>query len=71
MIIQITFLSSPCINPNETDDTLETLELDFFLGKNYLVTCYTDDFMPPIANTWKLIIRITDYQERLIFYAIQ
>ncbi len=49
------FIISHAINPNETDDTLETLELDFFLGKNYLVTCYTDDFMPPIANTWKLI----------------
>lgn len=54
------FVIAHAINPKETDHTLETLELDFFLGRNFLVTCYTDDIMPPVSNTWNLIQR--DYR---------
>ncbi len=49
------FIIAHAINPNEAIDNFETLELDFFLGMNYLVTCYTDEIMPPVINTWKLI----------------
>jgi magnesium transporter len=42
------------------DDTLEdlhTVELDLFLGDNYLVTCHTEPVMPVIGNIWRRIER--------------
>lgn len=54
------FVITHAVNPAKEIGDLETMELDFFLGKNYLVTCYTDDIMPPISKTWELIQR--DYR---------
>ncbi len=34
---------------------MNPLELDLFLGKNYLVTCYSDPSLPAIEHTWDLI----------------
>jgi len=53
--IDYIFLVTHAIDPKKTEDNLETLELDFFLGSNYLVTCYTDEIMPPVSKTWNLI----------------
>lgn len=49
------FVISHAVNPNNTENNLDPMELDFFLGTNYLVTCYTDDTMPPVLKTWNLI----------------
>jgi magnesium transporter len=37
-------------NGNLTD--IETMELNFFLGSNYLVTIFLDEQMPPIDRIW-------------------
>lgn len=39
-----------------------TLELNLFLGENFLVTCYHSDQMTPVEMTWKLL----DRDERLV-----
>jgi magnesium transporter len=38
---------------------LPTVELDLFLGKNYLVTCFADASLPVIDNIWQRIERDT------------
>jgi len=51
------FLITHAIKSDERLDTLEPLELDFFLGENFLVTCFTDAEIPAIEKTWERIIR--------------
>lgn len=51
------FLITHAIKADEHLDALNPLELDLFLGENYLVTCYTDSEMPAIDKTWELIRR--------------
>jgi Mg2+ and Co2+ transporter CorA len=42
------FLVVNAIDPKTSFQSLSTFELDIYLGENYLVTCYTDPFMPPV-----------------------
>jgi len=51
------FLITHAIKSDERLDKLEPLELDFFLGENFLVTCFTDAEIPAIEKTWERIIR--------------
>lgn len=36
---------------------LQTVELNLFLGENYLVTCFTEQSMPVMQNVWRRIER--------------
>ncbi|MBP9676649.1 MAG: magnesium/cobalt transporter CorA [Anaerolineaceae bacterium] len=49
------FLITHALAHNNGFEDLHSLELNLFLGANYLVTCYTDPSMPSIKNTWNLI----------------
>jgi len=51
------FIITHAINPLKDNSDLNTMEIDLFLGKNFLVTCYTDSEMPAISKTWDLILR--------------
>lgn len=51
------FIITHAIDQSGNEDDINTTELDLFLGKNYLVTCYTDPSMAAIAKTWNLITR--------------
>ena len=51
------FMITHAIDQSGDDGTINTTELDLFLGHNFLVTCYTDPQMPSIAKTWDLITR--------------
>jgi len=51
------FLITHAIKSDEHLDKLEPLELDFFLGENFLVTCFTDAEIPAIEKTWERIMR--------------
>ncbi len=53
------FLIAHAIVSKQDFEDLETLELDFFLGKNFLVTCYTDHTMAPVQKTWELLNKDT------------
>ena len=44
------FLIANALSNREDEFELETLELNAYLGKNYLVTCYTSSHMPPVAK---------------------
>ena len=49
------------------------MELDLFLGENYLVTCFTDPLMPPVSETWELIqkdFRISKFGPDFLCHAI-
>lgn len=47
------FIIAHALRPDSNLDDLETMELNLFLGKNFLVTCYRDDIMPPIEKVWQ------------------
>jgi len=51
------FLIANAIITRADSFEIETLELNAYLGKNYLVTCYTSASMPPVAKVLKLIKR--------------
>lgn len=50
------FLVANALKPGE-GLTVETGELDLFLGENYLVTCFTDEFMKPVEDVWNRLGR--------------
>lgn len=49
------FVIVHAIVPETSFGTLDTMELNLFLAKNYLVTCYRDPAMPPVAKIWDLV----------------
>lgn len=50
------FLVANALKPGE-GLTVETAELDLFLGENYLVTCFTDESMKPVEDVWNRLSR--------------
>jgi len=55
--IDYIFIIFQAILADDSLGDLETLELDLFLGRNYLVTCYTGDSFPIMNEVWKRIER--------------
>ena len=51
------FLIFHAIQPSQDFHALQTMELDFFLGSNYLVTIYHTPIMPPVDAVWRRIER--------------
>jgi magnesium transporter len=56
------FIIAHALKPDFPLDHLDTMELNFFLGANYLVTSYRCDQMPPLQAIWERLER----DERLI-----
>lgn len=55
--INYLFLIFHAIQPSQDFHDLQTMELDFFLGSNYLVTNYHTQKMPPVDAVWRRIER--------------
>ncbi|HEX2978777.1 MAG TPA: magnesium/cobalt transporter CorA, partial [Anaerolineaceae bacterium] len=55
------FIIAHAIHPNGSFDTLDTMEVNFFLGMNYMVTCYRDEAVSTVETVWQN----TDRDERL------
>jgi magnesium transporter len=55
------FIIAHAIHPDISLVNLETMELNLFLGENFLVTSYNDESMPPVEKVWNMI----DRDERL------
>lgn len=55
------FMIVHAIKPDGEIGELDTMELNLFLGSNYLVTSYLEAEMPPVADVWKRL----DKDERL------
>ncbi|PKO02966.1 MAG: magnesium and cobalt transport protein CorA [Chloroflexi bacterium HGW-Chloroflexi-5] len=53
--ISYLFIIAHAIKPAEDIHELETLELNLFIGKNFLVTCTTEDNMSPIEKVWERV----------------
>jgi magnesium transporter len=51
------FIIANAIKPNGGFKGLDTIELNIFLGDDYIVTCFTDEHMPCIENTWQRLGR--------------
>lgn len=51
------FIIFQAILADDALDDLQTVELDLFLGENYLVTCFTEQSMPVLQNVWRRIER--------------
>jgi magnesium transporter len=51
------FLIFHAIQPSPDFHNLETMEIDLFLGPNYLVTAYHDPIMPPVDAVWRRLER--------------
>ncbi len=51
------FLIVHAIVPEKSFGALDTMELNLFLGENYLVTCYRDPAMPPVEKIWNLLAK--------------
>ena len=51
------FMIAHALRPASSLESLETMELNLFIGNNYLVTCYRDDAMPPIDFVWRRLDR--------------
>ena len=46
------FIIAHAVGPHSLHRELETMELDFFLGRNYLVTSFHAPEMPPVEAVW-------------------
>ncbi|GAP14962.1 magnesium Mg(2+) and cobalt Co(2+) transport protein [Longilinea arvoryzae] len=51
------FIITHAILPSPEISEDDVLELDLFLGANYLVTVSTEQVMPPVEKTWKLLAK--------------
>ena len=55
--VQYLFLIFHAIQPTQDFHELETMEIDFFLGPNYLVTSHHSSNMPPVDAVWRRLER--------------
>lgn len=55
--LQYLFLVFHAIDPNQPFHELHTMEIDLFLGANYLLTCHNTPTMPPVAALWRRLER--------------
>ncbi len=51
------FLIIHALRPASNLEKLETMELNLFIGNNFLVTCYKDLVMPPVEFVWRRLDR--------------
>lgn len=58
------FIVIHALRPGSQSGELETMELDCFLGSNYLVTSYLSPEMPPVHDVWERLQRDARLLER-------
>lgn len=51
------FILAHAIHPDTGFEDLETMEMNFYLANNYLVTCHRANVMPPVENIWHQLSR--------------
>ena len=51
------FLIIHALPPDHRLDALETLELNLYLGENFMVTCYSEETMPPVERVIQRLAR--------------
>ncbi|HCS38285.1 MAG: magnesium/cobalt transporter CorA [Anaerolineaceae bacterium] len=71
--ISYLFIIAHAIKPAEDLHELETLELNLFLGKNFLVTCSTEETMSPVEKVWERVhkdFRLSNFGTDFLCHAI-
>ena len=71
--ISYVFIIAHAIKPTQDFNQLDTLELNLYVGENYLVTCTTDSQMPPIEKTWERVekdFRLSNFGPDFLCHAV-
>jgi magnesium transporter len=71
--ISYVFIIAHAIKPTQDFHQLDTLELNLYVGENYLVTCTTDSQMPPIEKTWERVekdFRLSNFGPDFLCHAV-
>ncbi|PKN99851.1 MAG: magnesium and cobalt transport protein CorA [Chloroflexi bacterium HGW-Chloroflexi-4] len=71
--INYLFIIAHAIKPAADLHELETLELNLFIGNNFLVTCTTEDHMSPIEKVWERVhkdFRLSNFGTDFLCHAI-
>lgn len=71
--ISYLFIIAHAIKPAADLHELETLELNLFLGENFLVTCTTETSMTPIEKVWERVhkdFRLSNFGSDFLCHAI-
>ena len=67
------FIIAHAIKPVKNFEELETLELNLFLGENFLVTCSTETSMSPVEKVWERVhkdFRLSNFGSDFLCHAI-
>jgi magnesium transporter len=67
------FIIAHAIKPAQDFHELLTLELNLFVGENFLVTCYTDGKMSPVDKIWNRVnkdFRLSNFGPDFLGHAI-
>lgn len=67
------FIIAHAIKSAEDIHELETLELNFYVGKNFLVTCTTEPVMTPVEKVWQRVhkdFRLSNFGSDFLCHAI-
>jgi magnesium transporter len=51
------FIIAHAVHSKTSYAEIETMELNFFLGQNFMVTLFLDEAMPPVEHVWQRIAR--------------
>jgi len=71
--ISYVFIIAHAIKPTQDFHKLDTLELNLYVGANYLVTCTTDSQMPPVEKTWQRVekdFRLSNFGPDFLCHAV-
>lgn len=71
--ISYLFIIAHAIKPASDFQELETLELNLFLGENFLVTCSTEVSMSPVEKVWDRVhkdFRLSNFGSDFLCHAI-
>lgn len=71
--ISYVFIIAHAIKPTRDFHQLDTLELNLYVGENFLVTCTTDFQMPPVEKTWDRVtkdFRLSNFGPDFLCHAV-
>lgn len=71
--ISYIFIIAHAIKPSQDFHKLDTLELNLYVGENFLVTCSTDPHMPPVEKTWERVnkdFRLSNFGPDFLCHAV-
>jgi len=71
--IDYLFIIAHAVKPSQDFFELETIELNLYLGKNFLVTCSTENSMTPVERIWDRVekdFRLSSFGPDFLCHAI-